>query len=146
MSIYINETTGLGDDFAIDFVKLLVNYSRATHISTVEGTVRDKAGNPLGGATVRVLGTKNVVKTGPNGKFTAEVVSGLNAFRASKDGYVEDYQFVIAPAGKTVLLERDLYLYPGKGQPDTNFSYFADGDAWSDASSWATAELEKASN
>ncbi|WP_240941022.1 S-layer homology domain-containing protein [Paenibacillus sp. HB172176] len=143
LSVYINETTGLGDGFAIDFVKLLVNYSRSAYISTVEGVVRDEYGNPMAGATVRVLGTKNVVKTGPNGQFTAEVVSGLNAFRASKDGYIEAYDFTIAPAGKTVSIN-DLWMIPGKGQPDTNYSYFADGDAWSDASVWATAELEKA--
>ncbi|MFD0959680.1 S-layer homology domain-containing protein [Paenibacillus chungangensis] len=143
LSISINETTGLGDGFAIDFIKLLVNYSRSTYISTVEGVVRDESGNPMAGATVRVLGTKNTVKTGPNGQFTAEVVSGLNAFRASKDGYVESYDFVIAPAGQTVSM-KDLWLLPGKGQPDTNYSYFADGDAWSDASVWATKELEKA--
>lgn len=143
LSLFIDETTGVGDGFAIDFVKLLVNYSRTSYISTVEGMVRDEVGQPMEGATVRVLGTKNIVTTGPNGKFTAEVVSGLNAFRASKDGYIESYDFIIAPVGKTVQLD-DMYLFPGQGQPDTNYSYFADGDAWSDASAWATEELEKA--
>lgn len=143
LSILIDETNGIGDGFAIDFVKLLVNYSRSSYISTVEGIVQNQAGEPLADATVRVLGTRNVVQTGPNGKFTAEVVSGLNVFRASMDDHVEAYEFIVTPASKTVQLN-PLILIPGQGEPDSNYSYFADGDAWSDASTWATEELEKA--
>ncbi|MFW6089968.1 MAG: hypothetical protein ACODAB_09455, partial [Gemmatimonadota bacterium] len=61
LSLFIDETTGLGDGFAIDFVKLLVNYTRTEYVSRVEGAVTDEANEPLVGATVRVLGTKNVL-------------------------------------------------------------------------------------
>ncbi len=143
LAIFIDETTGLGDAFAIDFVKLLVNYGRTRYVSQVEGTVLDEAGAPLVGATVRVLGTKNVVTTDEQGKYRVEVASGLNAFRASHEGYVEDYDFVVSPAGQ-IVGARPLTLRLGVGTPDTNYTYFADGGTWERASVWATEELERA--
>jgi hypothetical protein len=143
LSLFIDVTTGLGDGFAIDFVKLLANHSRTEHVSRVEGVVTNVANEPLAGATVRVLGTKNVLVTDAEGRYRAEVVSGLNAFRASHDGYVEDYVFTVTPAGETVE-PPPLHLQPGQGQADTNYSYFAAGGAWERASEWASPELARA--
>lgn len=152
LSIHINDaTTGKGDGFAIDFVKLLVNYNRSKYISTISGFVKNIQGVPIEGATVRVLGTRNTVKTGANGNFTAEVIAGLNVFRASKDGYIENYKFCTIPSGKTLDLRdvasdeyNDIYLANGKGSADINYLLFAAGNSWSDASAWATEELKKA--
>ncbi len=143
LSLFIDETTGLGDGFAIDFVKLLVNYTRTEYVSRVDGVVTDDANEPLAGATVRVLGTKNVLVTDEEGRYRAEVVSGLNAFRASHHGYVEAYVFTVTPAGETVE-PPPLHLEPGQGEPDTNYSTFAAGDAWQRASAWASPELARA--
>jgi len=143
LSLLIDEATGLGDGFAIDFVKLLVNYRRTAYVSRVEGVVTDEANEPLEGATVRVLGTRNVLVTDAEGRYRAEVVSGLNAFRASHDGYVEAYAFTVTPAGETVE-PPPLRLEPGQGEPDTNYSTFAAGGAWERASAWASPELARA--
>jgi hypothetical protein len=143
LSLFIDEATGLGDGFAIDFVKLLVNYARTAYVSRVEGLVTDEANEPLEGATVRVLGTRNVLVTDTEGRYRAEVASGLNAFRASHDGYVEAYTFTVTPAGETVE-PPPLRLEPGQGEPDTNYSTFAAGGAWERASSWASPELARA--
>lgn len=148
LSILIDDpTTGVGDGYAIDFVKLLVNYKRSSYIGTITGTVVDGSGNPLEGATVRVLGTKNTVKTGANGNFTAEVIAGMNVVRGSKDGFIENYQFGIVQSGNTLDLEKSkgkLKLSKGAGTPDIDYYSFAEGKAWSDASKWATEELNKA--
>ncbi|HEX2926085.1 MAG TPA: S-layer homology domain-containing protein [Ruminiclostridium sp.] len=148
LSILINETTGVGDGFAVDFVKLLVNYNRSKYIGTISGVVKDKGTNaPLSGANVRVLGTRNTVVTGANGNFTAEVIAGLNVVRASKQGYIENYQYGVVPSGGKLDFATNggyLYLAKGKGNADINYYSFAGGEAWSDASAWATKELQKA--
>ncbi len=140
LSLFIDEVTETADGFAIDFVKLLVNYSRTEYVSQVEGRVFGADGEPLKGAEVRVLGTRNVVTTDEDGIYRAEVIAGLNAFRASHEGYVEGYTFAVTPAGLTIR-PAPISLSAGEGNPDTNFSYFADGGIWGVASHWATAEL-----
>lgn len=143
LDLFIDETTGIGDGFAIDFVKLLVNYGRTEYVSFVEGTVKNAAGEPLAGALVRVLGTRNVQMTDADGAFSAEVVAGINAFRASHEGHVEAFEFKIIPAGGHLRLP--FSLQPGEGNPDLNYLDFAPGDGWSRASDWAVDELELAS-
>lgn len=144
LSLFIDESTGVGDGFAIDFVKLLVNYGRSKYVSRVEGKVVHDGGKPLANATVRVLGTRNVISTDEDGWFGAEVVSGLSAFRISKDGYAEQYAYVVAPAGDTVELPWLVWMEEGESSPDQNYAYFAAGDAWAYASEWASPELERA--
>ncbi len=143
VSIQFDETTGAGDGFAIDFVKLLVNYGRTEFVSQIEGTVYSESGEPFPGATVRVLGTSNVQVTDEDGEYRAEVVSGLNAVRASHAGYLEDYDFRITPAGELVAMP-GLTLRPGAETPDLNYEYFAAGGGWERASQWATSELSRA--
>lgn len=140
LEIVIDETTGVGDGYAVDFVKLLVNYNESVFTGEFIGYVH---GAPK--ATVRLLGTSTTVTTEEGGKFTFKAIPGLNAVRASADGYIEDYDFGIVLSTKTEW-EPYLYLDEGQGNPDIDFSKFAATDAWSDASSWAIPELQKAAD
>ena len=141
--ITIDETTGVGDGYAIDFAKLLVNYNNT--IFTGKFTGRTTAG-----ATVRLLGTATTVVASQNGGFEFEAIPGLNAIRASKDGYVEGYDFGIVFIGNVQSEEDEIWipnieLSQGQGNPDIDFSKFGTTNAWENASAWATKELEEAS-
>ncbi len=136
LNITIDETTGVGDGFAIDFAKLLVNYNESLFTGEFHGTTEP-------GATVRLLGTSTTVTASNNGGFSFEAIPGLNAVRASKDGFKENYEFGIVLSSDTEW-EPDISLSQGTGNPDIDFSQFGTTDAWADASEWATAELEKA--
>lgn len=139
-----DKTTGIGDGFAIDFAKLLVNYKESSFKGTITGTVfDDETGEPVKGATVRILGTSTTIKTGANGNYTAEVISGMNAVRVSKDGYVQDIGYNPVPSNKVAQYE-DVYLIKGEGTPDIDYYSFAETKGWSNASAWATEQLQKA--
>jgi len=138
--ITIDETTGVGDGYAVDFVKLLINYKESVFTGKFNGRVY---GAPK--ATVRLLGTSTTITTSDSGTFTFDAVPGLNVVRASADGYIEDYDYGIVLSSDTEW-EADLYLDEGQGNPDIDFSKFAATDAWSEASPWALGELQKASD
>jgi len=140
--ITIDETTGCGDGFAVDFVKLLVNYKKGVFKGTFTGKTEP-------GATVRLLGTSTTVKASSTGGFEFEAVPGLNAVRASLDGYVEGYSYGIVFAENASVNEYDkwkpeIYLSAGQGSADIDFSQFGVTAAWENASDWATAELTEA--
>ena len=141
--ITIDESTGCGDGFAVDFAKLLINYNKEVFKGRFTGTT-----NP--NATVRLLGTSTTVKASATGGFEFEAVPGLNAIRASLDGYVEGYDFGIVFSEGTTLGEDDqkwtpiITLYSGTGSPDIDFSQFGVTAAWENASQWALAELAEA--
>ncbi|NMA25597.1 MAG: carboxypeptidase regulatory-like domain-containing protein [Clostridiales bacterium] len=136
--ITIDETTGVGDGYAVDFVKLLINYNESVFKGRITGYVYGAEN-----ATVRLLGTSTTVTTDDGGKFTFDAVPGLNVVRASAGGYKEEYEFGIVLSSNTKW-EPYLYLTEGVGTPDIDFSKFAATDAWSEASEWATEELQKA--
>jgi hypothetical protein len=140
--IAIDERTGCGDGFAVDFVKLLVNYKQDVFTGRFSGHTEP-------GATVRLLGTSTTVTASASGGFTFEAVPGLNAVRASKDGYVESFSFgiVISDKGSTSdedeLWEPWLDLDEGQGHADIDFSQFGSTAAWENAHNWAKPELEE---
>lgn len=140
LEIKIDETTGVGDGYAVDFVKLLINYKESVFNGKFVGYV-----NGASNATVRLLGTSTTITADEGGKFSFDAIPGLNAVRASAKGYIEDYDFGIVLSSETEW-EAELYLDEGEGNPDIDFSKFAATDAWSEASSWAKEELQKASD
>ena len=99
---------------------------------------------------MRLLGTSTTVTASSTGGFEFEAVPGLNAIRASKDGYKEAYDFGIVFSEKAALSDfdtewtPDLVLEEGAGSPDIDFSQFGETAAWENASEWATAELTEA--
>ena len=134
--IEIDEVTGIGDGYAVDFAKLLVNYNENLFTGNFNGTTEP-------GATVRLLGTSTTVKAANDGSFNFKAIPGLNAVRASKDGYKENYKFGIVLSSDTEW-SPNVPLSAGIGNPDIDFSKFAATGAWADASEWATLELQKA--
>ena len=134
--ITIDETTGAGDGYAVDFAKLLVNYNADLFTGEFSGTTEP-------GATVRLLGTSTTVTAAADGSFNFKAVPGLNAVRASKNGYKENYQYGIVLSSGTEW-NPNVPLNAGTGSPDIDFSKFAATDAWANASPWATPELQKA--
>lgn len=94
-------TTGTGDGFAIDFVKLLVN-PRLIYKGIVQGIVVDKTnGEPIAGARVEVAGYGNAV-TGADGSFElADIPAGLALVTGSATGYSSGVKQADVIAGET---------------------------------------------
>jgi|GEM_PF-662245 len=137
-AVTIDETTGVGDGYAVDFAKLLINYNPNLFTGQFSG-------NTEPGATVRLLGTSTTVTAGSDGNFTFKAVPGLNAVRASKSGFTENYAFGIVLSSETEW-NPTVTLSAGAGSPDIDFSKFAATGAWANASAWATPELQKAAD
>jgi hypothetical protein len=80
-------TTGAGDGYAIDFVKLLVNVKTFEQRGEVSGRVLSElTGSPISGAAVTVL--DQVVATAADGTFLInDVPAGLVYITASAQGY-----------------------------------------------------------
>ncbi len=116
LAIVIDETTGVGDGFAIDFAKLLINYNDKVFTGKFNGTTEP-------GATVRLLGTSTTVTASSTGGFTFNAIPGINAVRASKNGFVENYDSGIVLSSGTEW-EAAVPLEEGKGNPDIDFSKF----------------------
>src|SRR5690625_2567918 len=49
VALFFDETTGIGDGYALDFVKLLINHEPLQFTGTITGTVTDDEGRPGGG-------------------------------------------------------------------------------------------------
>ena len=116
LTIVIDETKGVGDGYAIDFAKLLINYNDKVFTGKFSGTTEP-------GATVRLLGTSTTVTASSSGEFTFNAIPGINAVRASKSGFVENYDSGIVLSSETEW-EATVPLEEGKGNPDIDFSKF----------------------
>lgn len=80
-------TTGAGDGYAIDFVKLLVNPVGVAKTGTVTGKVTDSSGKALANVIVTAGGVTSV-KTDSSGIFTlTSVPAGLASITATLSGY-----------------------------------------------------------
>ena len=129
LTIVIDETIGVGDGYAIDFAKLLINYNDKVFTGKFNGTTEP-------GATVRLLGTSTTVTASSSGGFSFNAIPGINAVRASKTGFVENYDSGIVLSSGTEW-EATVPLDEGKGNPDIDFSKFGvtSGDENNDPSS-----------
>lgn len=77
-----DKTSGLGDGFAIDFFKILIN-TKSFKKATVSGKVINAAGKPVVGASISCNG--ETVKSGPNGVYKlSNVPSGLAVINVTK--------------------------------------------------------------
>ena len=97
--VFDDLTTGSGDGYSIDFVKLLVNTKQLAS-GGVSGYVLDAGtGGPIVGATVSAFGLS--AATNPNGFYSLEgVPAGLAFLEASADGYAPTNQFADVIANK----------------------------------------------
>ncbi len=132
MTVVIDETTGIGDGYAIDFAKLLINYDDTVFTGTFSGTTEP-------GATVRLLGTSTTVTASSAGGFTFSAIPGINAVRASKDGFAENYDTGIVLSSGTEW-KAEVPLIEGSGSPDIDFSKFGVTSARESGSADASAQ------
>ena len=116
LTVVIDETTGVGDGYAVDFAKLLINYDEKVFTGSFSGTTEP-------GATVRLLGTSTTVTASSTGGFTFSAIPGINAVRASKNGFAEGFDSGIVLSSGTEW-EANVPLDEGTGNPDIDFSKF----------------------
>jgi hypothetical protein len=116
LTVVINETTGIGDGYAVDFARLLINYDQQIFTGTFSGKTEP-------GATVRLLGTSTTVTASSTGDFSFEAIPGINAVRASKTGFTENYDSGIVLSSGTEW-SPEVPLVKGTGNPDIDFSKF----------------------
>lgn len=139
LTVVIDEKTGIGDGYAIDFAKLLINYDDKVFTGTFSGTTEP-------GATVRLLGTSTTVTASSTGGFTFNAIPGINAVRASKNGFTEKYDSGIVLSSGTEW-NAEVPLEEGSGEPDIDFSEFGvtSGSESSNAQSKVTEDTSKES-
>ena len=118
LTVVIDETTGAGDGYAIDFAKLLINYDDQIFTGTFSGKTKP-------GATVRLLGTSTTVTASSTGEFAFSAIPGINAVRASKNGFIENYDSGIVLSAGTEW-KPEITLEKGQGNPDIDFSKFVE--------------------
>jgi len=112
LEIYIDDpTTGAGDGFAIDFVRLLINPAPFRHTGRISGRVLDAStGEPIQGAMVSASGLVSA-ETDNNGAYILDnIPAGLSTVTVSKTGYVSQTLSKDLPSGAEVIL--DFKLYP----------------------------------
>ncbi|MDP7112090.1 MAG: carboxypeptidase-like regulatory domain-containing protein [Myxococcota bacterium] len=106
--------TGVGDGYAIDFVRLLINPRTLEHVGTVAGEVMDTAsGTPLAGVTLSASGVAQAT-TDDTGRFAiAGVPAGLAVVTATAPGYLPSTRTVDLLTGDLSVLAFDLEPDPG---------------------------------
>ncbi len=124
-SIYIDDpTTGVGDGYAVDFVRLLINpdLSASSYTGMITGKVTDKStGQALQGVKVSAGGTAET-QTNSNGEYTlSRVPAGLVVISASIPGYINGSTSVDLVAGGNATANISLSPLPtGTGDGDSD--------------------------
>ncbi len=95
--------SNIGDGFAFDFVRLLINPKGFTYSGRIVGNVVDKdSGNPIDGALVSAANVQKAT-TGKDGKFELkDVPAGLVITTGSHPDYVQGSEQKDLEAGQTV--------------------------------------------
>ena len=110
LSLLIDEVTGAGDGFAIDFIRLLINRNREnTCKGNLTGYVLDKVSwEPISGAKITTFYGQGVTSNG-EGKFEfQDLYVGYEVLVASKAGYQDTRQGAdIAPNDESEIV----YIY-----------------------------------
>ena len=111
--LFDDPTTGAGDGYAIDFVKLLINVKGFTQSGTIKGTVVDEASqSPLFGVQIKTQGL-SATTTGADGSYTlTNVVAGLVSVTASLPDYGSQIKSTDLIAGQTNQLNFTLVVQP----------------------------------
>ncbi len=82
-----DSVNNVGDGFAIDFVRLLINPSAFQNTGSIEGYVYDEEDNPIEGATVEALGIAAVNTDEYGYYFLQNIPAGLVFVSAGKVNY-----------------------------------------------------------
>lgn len=108
-------TTGAGDGYAIDFIKLLVNPAGFTFTGNITGTVTAAAtGNPISGAIVSASGLVETTTAGDGTYTLANVPAGFINITTSATGFQTTSTFKDVLQGETVIhnVQMDVAVIP----------------------------------
>jgi RHS repeat-associated protein len=95
-------TTGKGDGFAVDFVKLLVDVYGTDKKGTIRGKVTDAhTGTPIAGAAVSAGGVVTSLSDAGGNYTLASVPAGFVYLFANASGYQTNGQVIDLPDGQT---------------------------------------------
>lgn len=110
LSIFFDDTTsGAGDGYAIDFVKLLINLQGFAYTGTINGTVLDgNSGLPVENARVLIQDFKEVLTDATGYYEMTGVTAGINYLQVTKFGYDTASIIVDLVAGQTI--QRDFSI------------------------------------
>jgi PKD repeat protein len=88
LSIFFDDTTtGAGDGYAIDFVKLLINVKGFAYTAKIYGTIKDAENNPIENAVVSASGTEDVF-TDEEGYYIFDAIpAGITNISVTKFSY-----------------------------------------------------------
>jgi TonB-linked SusC/RagA family outer membrane protein len=75
----------------IDYFNLKTSDQVIDSLIEISGIVRDQKGNPISGATISVVGTKQGTLSGSQGKFFLKKISRNSVLKISNIGYLEKY-------------------------------------------------------
>jgi uncharacterized repeat protein (TIGR01451 family) len=115
VTLFIDDpTTGAGDGFAVDFVKLLLNPRAFSQTGTLVGAVRDAiASAPITNAQVSAGGGLVTAYTDATGAYTlSNVTAGLVFVTASVGGFYDQTLSTNLVAGQTVTVNFQLSVVP----------------------------------
>jgi hypothetical protein len=107
-----DSTTGAGDGYAIDFIKLLINPVPTGQYATIKGTITDaESNNPVSGVQVVANGLIDTL-TDSNGLYVLDKVNpGLITVKTYKNGYGSQTKTITLAEGQTGTLNFQL-RYP----------------------------------
>src|SRR5690242_4558316 len=88
----------------------------AAQTGTLKGTVKDALGNPLGGASVTLLGSSKGTLTNSEGSYSFNLTAGTQTIVASYVGLGSARQSVTIKAGETTSLD---FTLKETGQEET---------------------------
>lgn len=120
-------TTGIGDGYAIDFVKILVNPKpNLVYKGAIKGIVKNQKGQGVDSVEIQIPG-KPTIKTGPDGTFEFnDVQTGLLVLQAFKKDFATFYKNVDVECNKTTQVM--LVLNPSR-KLQFNGKNITEGDA-----------------
>lgn len=103
----------VGDGYALDFIRILINPTNLLNTGTISGVVTDESGSPIAGANVTAGGIVSAT-TNSSGIYQLQnVPAGLTYVAASKSGYTTVSYMVDLIAG--TISTRDFILPDDEG-------------------------------
>ncbi|MEQ8176602.1 MAG: carboxypeptidase regulatory-like domain-containing protein, partial [Syntrophomonadaceae bacterium] len=134
-------TTGAGDGYAIDFVRLLINPTNTQNTGTITGKVQNQNGQPIAGAIITAQGGIAKAQSDSNGQYTLNnIYAGLVALKIEADGYNSQTTTIdlVVNETKTLNITLEALLIPPVLNADSEGNYegasiditFDDNEAW----------------
>ncbi|MEQ8175962.1 MAG: leucine-rich repeat protein [Syntrophomonadaceae bacterium] len=136
-----DQTSGAGDGYAVDFVRLLINPANSQNLGIIQGRVQNENGEPINGAIITAQGGITKAESDSNGNYALnDVYAGLVVLQIEADGYKGQTinLNLVANETKTVDIILESILMPPALNPDSTENYegasiditFDDDETW----------------